>query len=64
MIERLGIVVYWVGVLVSFAMLLFAGFAAYAADNNGLVLFAVLTVPAALVWFAGRGVRYILTGIF
>ena len=61
MLERLGLVLYWLGcgtavVLALLAIVLFTG------NEAGKLASAVLLLAAFLVWLLGRALRFILSG--
>jgi len=61
MVERLGLVLYWIGSGLAVATLLFLAFVTTYGRVEGFVVVLTLIV-AALFWGIGRACKFVLTG--
>ena len=59
MAARLGVVIYWFGVLLAF---LLGAIGVFVLFGDQPIVSVVLFVPAAIVWLVGRALLYILAG--
>lgn len=62
MVDRLGKVIYWAASALAVALLVGGALAARGDSYNPAGLFTAVAVMAALIWLAGRAVRYVLSG--
>ena len=64
MIERLATVIYWLGSIGGALIVAFGLAIAVSNDHDNLATLIVCVVLGAIVWLAGRAIRYVLAGRF
>lgn len=64
-VQRFGIVLFWIGVLLAAATLAGAGLLlAIEPQSRTLVAMLPFAICALLFWLAGRALRYVFSGVF
>ena len=61
MVERLGMVLYWIGCGLAVATLLFMAFVTTYGKPEGFVV-VLMVLFAGLCWGVGRACKFVLTG--
>lgn len=62
MAERLGIVLYWVGIIAAAALAAGAYWVVNSVGDYSLGFIAFVSWPALLAWLAGKAAHYVLAG--